>query len=81
MSRREPPPEMRREFVDQIADQLDDAEVRPLVVPADVVGLAVLAARQDEPERFGVIADDRASRAHSAVAIDRDRLSARARSG
>ena len=40
-----------RELIDERADGLDDGEVGPLVVAADIVGLAVGAFLRDEEER------------------------------
>src|ERR1051325_5059857 len=66
--------ETRVHFVDEIADQFDDADVGPFVVAADVVSLAELAAAEDGPERFGVVADVEPVADVHAVAVNRNRL-------
>src|SRR5207237_1358310 len=43
------------EFVTQVANQLDDSQVGPLVVSANVIGLPLASPRQDQPECFGMI--------------------------
>ena len=48
--------ELRRKLVNGVANQLDDAEVGPFVVAADVVSLAVAPARERQPERLRVLA-------------------------
>src|SRR5437868_8265008 len=43
---------LRREFIDQIGNQFHDAEVRPLIMAADVVGFCQSTAREDLPKGF-----------------------------
>ncbi len=68
------PAEFRFEFVNQIANQFHNPQVRPFVVAADVVGLAEFALLQHRPERLGVVAHVKPVAHVHAVAINRHRL-------
>src|ERR1051325_19922 len=46
--------ELRSQLVDEVADQLHDVDIGPFIVAADVVGLGVLSAGEDEPEGLGM---------------------------
>jgi hypothetical protein len=61
-----------REFINSVADQFHDTDVRPFVVTADVVGLAVVAACEQEPERFAMVAHVEPVADVHAIAIDGD---------
>src|SRR5260221_15799 len=63
-----------RRLIDQIADRLDDLEVAPFAVAADVVALADPAAAQDQPERAGVVLDVEPVAHVLALAVDRQAL-------
>ncbi|MDB6057611.1 MAG: hypothetical protein JWO95_1455 [Verrucomicrobiales bacterium] len=64
--------EMRGELVHQIANQFNDADVRPFIVTPDVVGFAELAAREHLPERFSVVAHVKPVADVHAIAINGD---------
>src|SRR6266571_5398848 len=66
--------QFRTQFVDQIADSFYDAQIRPFVVPTDVVGLAGPALLQHAPKRRGVIQDEQPIADVQAIAVDRNRL-------
>src|SRR5690606_40216999 len=61
-------------LVEQVADGLDDLEVRALVAAADVVGLAGLALFGDESEGLAMVADVEPVADVLAVAVDGERL-------
>ena len=47
--------QLRCHFVNEIADKLDDMDIGPFVMAADVIRFAHPAAREHEPEGFGVV--------------------------
>ena len=73
--------EMRRHFINQIADQLHDSDVGPFIVAPDIIGFPNPSPVEDKPEGFGVVAHvEPVAHVHS-VAIDRHRLFAPGRFG
>ena len=62
------------EFVHEVADQFDDADVGPFVVAADVVGFAEFSTGEDLPEGFGVVAHIEPIADVHAVAVHGDGL-------
>ena len=48
---------IRQQFIQHIADHFHDLQIGLLIVPADIVRLPCLTARQDEAQGLGVIVD------------------------
>ena len=69
--------ELRGELIDEVADELHDAEVGPLVAAADAVGFAGSAAQQGLPEGLRVVGHVEPVADVHAVAIDGDGLARR----
>ena len=65
---------MRGHRVHQIANQLHDADIRPFIVPANVVGLRVAPAGEHLPERLRMVAHVKPVPHVQPVAIDRKGL-------
>ena len=62
------------ELVDDVANQLDNTDIGPLVVSTDVVRIAVCASGDDLPEGFAVVGHIEPIAHVHAVAINRDGL-------
>ena len=62
------------QFVQQVADRVHDIQIGPLIIAADIIGLAGPTLGRDEGQGAGVIIDIEPVADVQAIAIDRQRL-------
>lgn len=64
----------RHDIVEQVANPLDDGKIGSFVAPANVVGIADIAAFENERQRLGMILNVEPVADILTIAVDRERF-------